>query len=169
FRHNGVQVPEMFVNRVDGRDGDSGFNPRYPFKNRGSIDPFGNVIRGTNVGTRTYAIDIPIVTNAAFDIVVRPDASVDNILVKLDGGMDLNFHMGMGSMGTDRRDNRPGAMTDVFLGYEQARFRYRRGPEKFAATNIANNNVYSLGAETYQYTVGSSSASVIVGGGVGAT
>jgi glycosidase len=169
FRHNGVQVPDMIVNRVDGRDGDSGFNPRYPFKNRGSIDQFGNVIRGTNVGTRTYAIDIPIVTNAAFDIVVRPDASTDNIFVKLDGGMDLNFHMGMGSMSADRRDNRPGAVTDVFLGYEQARFRYRRGPEKFAATNIANDNIYSLGAETYHYTVGSSSSSVTVGGGVGAT
>src|SRR6185295_2960909 len=101
---------------------------------------------------RTYAIDIPIVTNAAFDIVVRPDASVDNILVKLDGGMDLNFHMGMGSMGTDRRDNRPGAVTDVFLGYEQARFRYRRGPEKFAAEEITRNRLYSPGAEIEIYT-----------------
>ncbi len=168
FRHNGVQVPDMIVNRVDGRDGDSGFNPRFPFKNRGSIDQFGNVIRGTNVGTRSYAIDIPIVTNAAFDIVVRPDASVDNVLVKLDGGIDLNSHMNMGSTNADKRDNRPGAATDVFLGYEQARFRYRRGPEKFAATNIANNHVYSLGAETYQYTVGSGSASVALGSGAGA-
>jgi hypothetical protein len=168
FRHNGVQVPEMLVNRIDGRDGDGGFNPLYPFKMRGSVDTSGNVVRGTNVGTRTYAIDIPIVTNAAFDIVVRPDASVDNILVKLDGGIDLNSHMGMGSTNADKRDNRPGAVTDVFLGYEQARFRYRRGPEKFAATNIANNNVISFGAETYHYTVGGSSL-VVVGSGVGAT
>src|ERR1043166_1005931 len=107
FRHNGVQVPEMNVTRVDGRNGDSGFNPLYPFKNRGSIDQFGNVIRGTNNGTRTYSIDIPIVTNALFDMIVRPDASVDNILVKLDGGIDLNSHMGMGSTSVDKRDNRP--------------------------------------------------------------
>jgi glycosidase len=167
FRHGGVQVPEMFVSRVDGRDGDSGFNPKYPFKNRGSVDTSGNVIRGTNTGTRSYAIDIPIVTNAAFDIIVRPDASTENVLVKLDGGMDLNFHMGLGSMGTDRRDNRPGAATDVFLGYEQAQFRYRRGPEKFAASNIVNNNIYSLGAETYRYTVGSASASITAGSGAG--
>ncbi len=89
FRHNNIEVPRMFVNRVDGRDGDSGFNPRYPFKNRGSINTSGNLIRGTNVGTRTYAIDIPIVTNAVFDILVRPDASVDNVLVKMDGGDGL--------------------------------------------------------------------------------
>jgi len=169
FRHGGAQVPEMFVNRVDGRDGDSAFNPLYPFKMRGSLDQFGNVVRGTNVGSRTYAIDIPIVTNAAFDIVVRPDASVDNVLVKLDGGVDLNFHMGMGSTGNDKRDNRPGAATDVFLGYEQAQFRYRRGPEKFGSTNIANNTVASLGAETFQYTAGSASASITVGSGLGAT
>jgi hypothetical protein len=168
FRHNGVQVPEMLVNRIDGRDGDSGFNPLYPFKMRGSIDPSGNVVRGTNAGTRTYAIDIPIVTNAAFDIVVRPDASVDNILVKLDGGIDLNSHMGMGSTNVDKRDNRPGAVTDIFLGYEQARFRYRRGPEKFAATNTANNNIYSLGAETYRYRQNSNDNSIVVGSGVGA-
>ena len=168
FRHGGVQVPEMFVSRVDGRDGDSGFNPRYPFKNRGSVDTSGNVIRGTNTGPRTYSIDIPIVTNAAFDIIVRPDASTENVLVKLDGGIDLNSHMGLGSTNTDKRDNRPGGATDVFLGYEQAQFRYRRGPEKFAATNVARDNVYSLGAETYIYTVGTNTTSVVAGGGVGA-
>lgn len=168
FRHGGVQVAEMNVTRTDGRDGDTGFNPLYPFKNRGSIDQFGNVVRGANSGTRTYSIDVPIVTNALFDIIVRPDASVDNILVKLDGGIDLNSQMNMGSTNADKRDNRPGAVTDVFLGYEQAKFRYRRGPEKFAATNIANDNVYSPGAETYQYTVGSGSASIALGSGAGA-
>lgn len=165
FRHNNVEVPRLFVNRVDGRDGDSSWNPRYPFKMRGSIDSGGNLVRGTNVGTRTYAIDIPIVTNAAFDILVRPDASVNNVLVKLDGGVDLNSHMGLGSLGTDKRDNRPGAVTDVFLGYEQALFRYRRGPEKFAATNTANNRVVSAGAETYHYTVNTTNATIVPGAG----
>lgn len=168
FRHNNIEVPRLFVTRTDGRDGDSGFNPKYPFKNRGSVDTSGSTVRGTNVGPRQYSIDVPIVTNAVFDILVRPDASANNVLVKLDGGMDLNSHMGLGSTNTDKRDNRPGAATDVFLGYEQALFRYRRGPEKFAATNIAKDNVYSLGAETYQYRVNSNNAAVVVGSGVGA-
>jgi len=167
FRQNGDEVPRMFVNRVDGRDGDSSFNPKYPFRMRGSVDASGSLIRGTNVGTRTYSIDIPIVTNAPFDIVVRPDASVNNVLVKLDGGVDLNSHMNLGSTATDKRDNRPGAATDVFLGYEQALFRYRRGPEKFAATNVANNTVVSLGAETFRFTVGTSTSSIVPGAGGG--
>jgi len=169
FRHGGNQVPSMTVTRYDGRDGDGAFNPLYPFKMRGSVDAFGNIIRGTNAGTRVYAIDIPIVTNALMDIVVRPDASVNNILVKLDGGMDLNSQMGMGpTSGFDLRDNRPGYVSDVFLGYEQAQFRYRRGPEKFAATNILNDNVVSLGAETYGYTAGGAGAAVVPGAGNGA-
>jgi glycosidase len=168
FRHNNVEVPRFFVNRVDGRDGDSNWNPRYPFKMRGSVDTGGGLIRGTNVGTRTYAIDIPIVTNAQFDILVRPDASVNNVLVKLDGGMDLNSHMNLGSTSTDKRDNRPGAVNDIFLGYEQALFRYRRGPEKFAARSIFDNNIYSLGAEVYSYKSGSNSAPSQSGSGAGA-
>jgi glycosidase len=71
FRHNGNQVPTMTVTRTDGRNGDSGFNPLYPFKMRGSVNQFGNVVRGSNVATRTYAIDVPIVTNALMDIVRR--------------------------------------------------------------------------------------------------
>jgi hypothetical protein len=42
----------------------------------------------------------------------------------------------------------------VFLGYEQARFQLRRGPEKFAATNIARNTVIATNAEIFHYTVG---------------
>ncbi len=44
--------------------------------------------------------------------------------------------------------------TDVFLGYEQTAFQFRNGPEKFAAKNTSSNNIVSLGAETYYYTVG---------------
>jgi hypothetical protein len=168
FRHNNVEVPRLTVTRKDGRDGDGGFNPLYPFKMRGSIDQFGGVVRGTNSGTRRYNIDIPIVTNAQFSIVVRPDASTENVLVKLDGGMDLNSHMGLGSTNTDKRDNRPGAVSDVYLGYEQAQFQYRRGPEKFGSTNVANNTVVSLGAETYHYTVGFTNSLIVTGSGGGA-
>ena len=54
--------------------------------------------------------------------------------MKLDGGLDLNSQMGFApTTGFDRRDNRPGYVTDVWLGYEQAAQQLRYGPEKFGA------------------------------------
>lgn len=156
LRQNGADAARMTVTRKDGVNGDSGFNPIYPFKMRGSINPDGSVIGGANVSNKTYAIDVPIVTNALFDIVVRSDASTVNTLIKLDGGMDLNSHLNLGSTNVDKRDNRPGAATDIYLGYEQSLFLSRKGPEKFAAKNVDRNNVTSAGAETYYYTVGAS-------------
>ncbi len=135
---------------------------------RGSIDANGNVVGGVHVSNLTYAIDVPIVTNAPFDIVVRCDASATNVLVKMDGGLDLNSQMGLGpASGLDRRDNRPGYASDVFLGYEQTTNQFRYGPEKFAATDISRNNVTSLGAETYYYTIGGTNL-VLSGSGNGA-
>src|SRR5205085_2064925 len=75
FQQGGVKVPTITVYRHDGVNGDTNFNPLYPFKMRGSIDPNGNVIGGVHVSNLTYAIDIPIVTNAAFDMLLRSDAS----------------------------------------------------------------------------------------------
>ncbi len=179
FRQGGVEVPHITVYRTDGIDGDTnGFNPTYPFKMRGSIDSYGNVIGGVHVGPLTYAIDIPVLTNASFDIIARSDASCSNTLVKLDGGIDLNSQMGLGPTGfqagvaptnfLDLRDNKPGYASDVFLGYEQTVFQFRNGPEKFAARNIASNNIVSLGAETYYYTVGATNNTVVSGSGYGA-
>ncbi|HMP84371.1 MAG TPA: alpha-amylase family glycosyl hydrolase, partial [Verrucomicrobiota bacterium] len=151
----GIQAPTITVYRKDGTNGDPGFNPLYPFKMRGSVDAGGNIIGGVNVSNLTYAVDIPVVTNGNFDILVRSDASAINTLIKLDGGVDLNSHLGLGvTSGLDRRDNRPGSATDVFLGYEQSLFLFRNGPEKFAARDVARNTVVSHGAETYWYTVG---------------
>ena len=65
------------------------------------------------------------------------------------------------------RDNKPGYADDVFLGYEQTAFQFRNGPEKFAARNTSSNNIVSLGAETYYYTVGGTS-NVVAGSGYGA-
>jgi hypothetical protein len=161
IRQGGVEVPRMMVRRRDGFDGDQGFNPIYPFKMRGSINEFGSVIPGQNVSNLTYEIDIPVITNnTPFDIIVRTDASAENILVKLNGGVDINSHMGIGPSNTftsgvlDLRDNKPGSTYDMFLGYEQPMFQGRRGPEKFAARLISRNTVVSLGAETYHYTIG---------------
>ncbi len=166
FRQGAGEVSRLLVQRSTGKDGDPGFNPIFPFKVRGSVNASGRVVGGTNAGTRTYAIDLPVVTNAAFDLEVRTDASALNVLVKMDGGLDLNSHLGLGpTNGFDRRDNPPGAATDVFLGYEQAQFVNRRGPEKFAAANVIRNTVVSAGAETYQYTVGGGTAVVNGAGG----
>ena len=173
LRQGGVEVPRIQVNRTDGPNGDAGYNPIFPFKMRGSVDQYGNVIGGVHVSNLTYAIDIPVVTNANFDILVRSDASCVNTLVKLDGGIDLNSQMslgpttgGVGPSGFDLRDNKPGYATDVFLGYEQTAFQFRNGPEKFAAKNTFSNNIVSLGAETYYYTVGGAS-NIVAGAGYG--
>lgn len=169
FRQGGAPVPTITNYRRDGVNGDPNFNPAYPFQMRGSVDANGSVIGGTHVSNLTYAIDIPILTNAPFDVVLRCDASAANVLAKLDGGVDLNSQMGLGSplTGLERRDNRPGAATDVFLGYEQALSQLRYGPEKFAARNTGlRNNVTSAGAETYYYTTGSTNQ-VINGSGNG--
>jgi hypothetical protein len=172
FRQNGVEVPHITIYRTDGPDGDPDYDPLFPFKMRGSVDEYGNVITGQNVSNLTYAIDIPVVTNAPFDIIVRSDASSSNTLIKLDGGMDLNSQMGLGATNSaitnfvDLRDNPPGYADDVFLGYEQTAFQFRNGPEKFAARNILSNNIVSLGAETYYYTV-DGATNVVAGSGYG--
>ncbi|HEY3860312.1 MAG TPA: alpha-amylase family glycosyl hydrolase [Verrucomicrobiae bacterium] len=177
LRQNGAEAPRLIVYRQDGPNGDAKYNPLYPFKMRGSLDPLGNVIGGANVSNFTYAIDVPIITNASFDIIVRGDASSANMLVKLDGGIDLNSQMGIGPASfragmaptnfLDLRDNPPGYTDDVFLGYEQTAFAFRNGPEKFAARNTQSNNIVSLGAETYSYTVGGGS-NITAGTGCGA-
>lgn len=163
FQQNGVDAPRMTVYRKDGVNGDAGFAPTYPFKMRGSIDANGNLVSGVNFSNKTYTIDVPVLTNASFDVVFRSDASTANVLAKLDGGVDLNSQMLLGpTSGFDRRDQKPGTATDVFLGYEQALFRSRSGPEKFAAQVTNRNNTVSAGAETYHYAVGG--ANLIVSG-----
>ncbi|PWU13798.1 MAG: hypothetical protein C5B50_18580 [Verrucomicrobia bacterium] len=168
FRQGGVMAPTVKVFRHDGVNGDTnGFNPLYPFKYRGGMDPLGNIPRGTHVSNLTYSIDIPVLTNAPFDILVRSDASSANTLVKLDGGIDLNSQMLLGPTNVaDTRDNKPGYASDVYLGYEQTAFQFRNGPEKFAARDTRSNNIVSLGAETYYYTPDGSST-IIPGAGNG--
>lgn len=171
---NGRVVPRLTVQRRDGPDGDPGFNPVYPFRARGSVDSLGNVTGGQNVSNRTYAISVPVVTNAGpIEFLARVDGSAINVLLKLDGGVDLNSHLGLGPTNTltagvpDARDHKPGAATDVFLGYEQMPFRSRFGPEKFAARNTARNTVRAATAESYLYVVGGTN-SLAQGDGYGA-
>jgi len=177
LRQGGNEVKRLTVYRTDGVNGDTNtYNPLFPFKMRGSVDQYGNVLGGVHVSNLTYSIDVPVVTNANFDIIVRSDSSCSNTLVKLDGGIDLNSQMNLGPLtfnGTaptnflDLRDNKPGYASDVFLGYEQAAFQYRDNPEKFAAKNTLSNNIVSLGAETYYYTIGSGTTTIVPGSGYG--
>ena len=144
------EVPRITVTRKDGRDGDQSFNP-YNLANRGYP---------TNVtpAKYTYQTTVPVVKcNTPLTILARADGSAENILVKLDGGVDLNAHMGMGDTNElAKRDNPPGLRTDIFLGYEQPLFIDRQHPEKFAAVNTARCQIGSPGAETYIKVIGGS-------------
>src|SRR5260370_19494576 len=64
FRQGGSDVPRVLVYRHDGTNGDPTFNPLYPFKMRGSIDPAGTVFFATGEGTfpprpHTSALPMP--------------------------------------------------------------------------------------------------------------
>jgi hypothetical protein len=141
----------------------------------GSVNGNGQIVGGVNVSNRTYAITVPVVTNAGpLDFLVRVDGSAVNALLKLDGGMDLNSHLGLGASNTftwgllDLRDNKPGVAIDLFLGYEQPAFHFRFGPEKFAARNTDRDTVVSTSAEIYSYVVGSDvTTNVTHGSGLG--
>ncbi len=155
LRQGSAEAPRVILYRKDGVNGDAAFNPLYPYKMRGSVDSHGSVVTGSNLSNRTYSIEVPIITNGPVDLVFQTDASCNNGLAKLDGGVDVNSQIGFGPLGGfDKRDNKPGSSTDVFLGYEQTEFQSRLGPEKFAAMTTNRNNTVSDGAETYHYKVG---------------
>ncbi|MEY2545989.1 MAG: hypothetical protein QOG48_1106, partial [Verrucomicrobiota bacterium] len=122
--------------RKDGPDGDPNFNPYN--------------IGGAVAGSYSYPFTIPRVTNATdLSFIARADGSAENVLMELDGGVDLNGSVPPGDTDPGKRDNPPAVSTDVFLGYEQPTFVDRSGPEKFAAIDTARCTFGSVGAETY--------------------
>ena len=138
---NGAQAGWVSYDRRDGPDGDPAFNP------------YG--VADANPNDYTYTYYVPRVTSPTnVRFAARVDGSAGNVLMKLDGGMDLN---GVAHAGGDMRDHPPGneGSTSVFEGYEQADFMHRQFREKFAARDTENNNVIgSDGAETYITTLG---------------
>ncbi|NCY22661.1 hypothetical protein EBX31_11995, partial [bacterium] len=144
---NGVECPTLYTTRKDGPDGDSTYNP-YGLPNRGfnsaaDMVPF------------TYRMKVPVVKGGSpLTILARADGSAENILLKLDGGVDLNGTVPPGISDAVKRDNPPGLRTDTFLGYEQPIFRDRQHPEKFAAIDTTRCQIGSPGAETYVKTIG---------------
>lgn len=166
---SGVRAGSMDHWRVDGKDGDTAFNPY-------------GVLAG-DTSNKAYRVKIPRVTDGTnLRFVAWADGSADNIRLKLDGGVNINSQMGFGPQTGDLRDFPPGlnsdqvdaanpsdrvlqASTDTYLGYEQMQF-VRRTTEKFAAVNRVRNVVGSVGAETYQAVIGIPGVTPINGSGV---
>lgn len=142
FFQNGEEVKTIKQTRKDGPAGDRNFNP-LGLPNRGyplgqTPEPF------------TYQVDIPVIKSSTFTILARADGSAENILLKLDGGIDLNGTTPEGvNDGITKRDHPPGWFSDIWDGYEQPQFIDRQFPEKFAAINTLRNKLGSEGAETY--------------------
>lgn len=138
IQENGQNVGTIAISRRDGPDGDPNFNP--------------NSVPDSTPTDYSYQVNIPRVTDGTnLRFVARADGSAENILMKLDGGIDLN------GTGTDaaKRDNPPDTSNEVFLGYEQPTFVERQAAEKFAATDTARCKIGSAGSETWQVVSGS--------------
>ena len=148
---NGQPAATFSYERQDGRDGDPGFNP-YGLADANSTD-------------YKYSITVPRVTSGAdLSFIARTDGSAENILLELDGGVDLNSQIPLGPTTGEKRDHPPAVSTDTFLGYEQMQF-VRRVAEKFAAVDTARNVIGSPGAETYRCTIGTAGFANDNGGG----
>ncbi len=149
---NGQPTPTVTYMRKDGANGDPNFNP------------YG--VSGAVAGSYEYPWTVPCVTSPNnLSFIARADGSAENMLMKLDGGVDVNSQMGLGPQTGELRDNPPAVATDVFLGYEQMQFVDRQNPELFAAVNTQQNQIGSLGAETYVTKIGSGTFTENAAGG----
>lgn len=141
FYENGNEAAWLAVERSDGPDGDPGFNP------------YG--VTDTDATDYTYTYPVPRITcGTNLQVVARVDGSAANVLLKLDGGIDLNGTSGY-VWDAGKRDQPPTQADDVFLGYEQADFVKRIHREKFAARDTAHNKIGSTGATSYTTVWGS--------------
>ena len=148
---NGQPAPTMTYVRKDGPDGDPAFNP------------YG--LPDANTTDYSYSYTVPRITDGSnLSFLARADGSAENILMELDGGVDINSQMGLGPQSGELRDYPPGVSTDVFLGYEQMQF-VQRTCEKFAAEDVSRNIIGSVGAETYQAKIGTAGFTVNDGSG----
>ena len=139
IHENGQPSGWVSYERKDGHDGDPAFNP-YGVYDEDRTD-------------FSYTYYVPRVHSSSnLDFVVRVDGSAENVMLKLDGGMNLNA---TNHPGGDPRDHPPGneGSTEVYEGYEQIGFQQRLR-EKFAARFTARNIIGSVDAESYQFTCG---------------
>jgi hypothetical protein len=148
---DGSQAGWVSYERTDGPDGDPGFNP------------YG--VSDSNTTDYAYTYYVPRVTSSSnLSFVTRVDGSAYNVLMKLDGGMNLNTNTHSSG---DPRDHPPGneGSTAVYEGYEQVDFLFRQYREKFAAKDTVRNTIGSAGSESYVFTVGDTNITVNNGGG----
>lgn len=149
---DGEETDTVRVTRRDGPNGDAEFNP-YDLDNRGFTD-------GETPEPFRYQMTVPRITSGDnLRFVARVNGLAENVLMKLNGGIDLNSQMGSefqehNPVDPGKRDFPPGASNDTFLGWEQARFVHRQHPEKFAAADSSRNQIGSAGAETYHWNGG---------------
>ena len=145
---DGALADTVAVERKDGPDGDAEFNP-YGHLNRGYPE-------GVEPAPYSYRQTLPRITKGSNVVfTARVDGSADNVLMRLNGGMDLN---GANHAGGDPRDNPPALSHDMYLGFENVNFVQRIWPEKFAASNTINCQIGTPGATSYQVTIGQSNA-----------
>lgn len=141
IEQNGEPVETLWVPRKDGRDGDPAFNP-YGLPN-------------DNTTNYTYFMPVPRVTSSSnLSFIARADGTAANILMKLDGGIDLNAQMWTnGNHQVGARDNPPGQAADMYLGFEQMQL-VQRIAEKFASPFTEHNRWGSPGAAAYECVIG---------------
>ena len=89
-------------------------------------------------------------------------------MLKLNGGVDLNSHLGLGPINGELRDNPPALSHDHILGFEDIPL-IHRSAEKFASLEVNRNTLGCLDSEIYEVTIGSSGSSVYEGSGNSAT
>ena len=139
---DGQMVDYVNVDREDGADGDPGYNPH------GLPDGSGS--------DYTYTMPIPRITKGTSVVFsARVDGSAGDVMMRLDGGMDLN---GQTNVYGDLRDNPPALANDIYLGFESVNFNQRIWAEKFASPNSQNCQIGSEGSTSYQVTIGQSNA-----------
>ena len=144
---NGEEVPRIRVTRKDGPDGDISFNP-YGLSNRGYPS-------NKTPDDYSYQTTVPVVKGGSpMSIIARADGSAENIMLKLDGGVDLNGTRPPGITDPAYRDHPPGIFSDIWAGLEQPTYVERQHPEKFAAKNTVRCQIGSPGAETFIKTIG---------------
>jgi len=145
------EVGTVAVTRRDGPNGDADFHgDTLPTESR-------PLIENTDGGDFAYTAFLPRITDGTdLRFVARMDGSAENVLMRLDGGVDLNgtrpasTNVGLANNDPVNRDNPPALSWDAFLGYEQPTFKSRIHPELFAAVDTGTRmQTGSAGAETY--------------------
>ncbi len=146
-----TEVGTVDVIRRDGPNGDADFHgDTLPAESR-------PIISNASGSDYAYTATLPRVTDGSnLRIVARADGSAENILIRLDGGIDLNgtrpasTNVGIANNDPVNRDHPPALSWDMFLGFEQPNYIDRTHPELFAAQVTGTRDITgSTGAETY--------------------